>query len=87
MQTTLYYEFGAVTVNHFANYAGATQLNDYSLADVGVSSTWNEASKYSLKASVSRRLGINPAANSVTGANSDGSIGHTRYWLSASFNF
>ena len=87
LQTTLYYEFGAVTVNHFANYPGATQLNDYSLADVGISSTWNEESKYSIKASVSRRLGINPAANSATGANSDGSIGRTRYWLSASFYF
>ena len=87
LQALISYNYGAIIVNNNANYAGALALNKYSLSGVGMGLNWIEAGKYSLKANVSRKLGTNPAANIFTGADSDGSIGHTRYWLSASVYF
>ena len=87
LQGMLFYNYGAVIVNHNPNYPGATALDHYSLSGIGLGLNWSDAGKYSIKASVSRKLGTNPAANPFTGADSDGSIGHTRYWLSASVYF
>ena len=71
------------------NAAGSaiSSLNSQSLQGVGLSLTWSSAQGHELVATWSHRVGQNPAANPITGADSDGTRTLNRLWLSALLNF
>ena len=100
--TGLKYRFDAsYTVNGFADwgriqaYRNNLSVNNTELANVnlqslrgiGLSLNWHDTQGRELSATWSRRMGINPGANTSTGADSDGTRTLHRLWLSAALNF
>ena len=92
---------GAFTLNAFADWgriqiyknnlsaAGSALIgvNNQTLQGKGLSLNWRSQQGHELAATWSRRSGQNPAANSTTGADSDGTRTLNRLWLSAALNF
>ena len=87
LQTSFAYDYASVFINQHANYPGASVPNHYSLSGIAAGVNLNKARRYQFSANIGRKLGSNPAANPNTGADSDGTTGHTRYWLSGSLYF
>ena len=87
LQTSFAYDYASVFINQHANYPGASAPNHYSLSGIAAGVNLNKARRYQFSANIGRKLGSNPAANPNTGADSDGTTGHTRYWLSGSLYF
>lgn len=71
------------------NAAGSaiSTANTQSLQGMGLSLSWRSVQGHELAATWSRRSGQNPAANTSTGADSDGTRTLNRLWLSAALNF
>ena len=83
-------DWGRVQVyqdNRDAAGSAITSLNNQTLKGVGMGLSWRAAQGHELSATWSRRLGHNPAANTSTGADSDGTRNLNRFWLSAALNF
>ena len=71
------------------NAAGSaiSTVNTQSLQGTGLTLSWRSLQGHELAATWSRRSGQNPAANTSTGADSDGTRTLNRLWLSAALNF
>lgn len=71
------------------NAAGSaiSTANTQSLQGMGLSLSWRSVQGHEMAATWSRRSGQNPAANTSTGADSDGTLTLNRLWLSAALNF
>lgn len=79
-------------INQYRNNWGSTgnelsNTNTQHLQGVGLSMTWRDTQGYEISATWSRRQGVNPAINTTTGADSDGTRIVNRLWLSAALNF
>ena len=82
-----FYDFGWIKVNHDNNVTSPASPNGYSLEGVGITLSWQVTPTTDIKATVSQRLGNNPAANATTGLDGDGTKKITRFWLSANVAF
>jgi hemolysin activation/secretion protein len=83
-------DWGRVQVyrnNHTASGSELMAVNMQSLKGWGLSTQWRSAQGQELSLTYSRRLGVNPAANASTGADSDGTRVLNRLWLSVALNF
>ena len=71
------------------NAAGTelTEANSQTLKGVGLNFTWRSLQGPELSATWSRRQGVNPAANALTGVDSDGTRTMNRLWFSAALIF
>lgn len=78
----VFYDHGRVQVNRDPGYPGAPTLNNYALRGYGLGLSWQLPGGHALRAMVARRVGSNPAANTTTGMDSDGSKTGSRFWLS-----
>jgi len=85
-----FYDYGKARVNH-NNYQAdgvtpLTTLNHYQIRGYGFSLGWQNVKGVDLKASVAKRIGLNPNPT-AQGMDQDGTYRNPRYWLSASFGF
>jgi hemolysin activation/secretion protein len=83
---TGFYDYGRVTVNRNNGFAGAANLNDYSLKGDGLSLAWATPVGVNLKAVWARRIGDNPNPT-ATGNDQDGTLVKNRFWLTAALPF
>jgi hemolysin activation/secretion protein len=86
-QMVAFYDHGRVQVHQQADYAGAPEVNRVTLKGVGLGANWSPAPRISLRVQVARRVGVNPLAQSITGADSDGSHSLFRTWLNFNYLF
>jgi hemolysin activation/secretion protein len=89
---TEFYDYGRATANRNNNKADGTgvisDVNDYQVKGVGLTLGWQSIQGIDLKATVARRIGINPNAKSLDPRlDQDGTYRNPRYWLSATFAF
>lgn len=84
---TGFYDCGWVKVNRDNNIASPASPNSYHLQGYGISLAWQVAGVIDLKATLSQRIGNNPAANSNTGMDGDGTRTLNRIWLTAGLVF
>ena len=82
-----FYDYGWVKPNHDNSVASPANPNGYALDGYGISLVWQAAPSMDIKATVAQRAGNNPAANTTTGLDSDGTKKITRIWLSSSVAF
>jgi hemolysin activation/secretion protein len=87
MQLAVFYDHGQVQVNHSSDFSAAAAVNRVSLRGAGLGLHWAPAPQVNLRAQVAHRLGSNPLASAVTGADADGSASPTRSWLGLSALF
>ena len=85
-QASVFYDMGWIqqfkSTGHFQDLA--TQLtgpNTYNLKGWGVGVSYNYNNRVSMKFTVASRIGSNPGANPVTGADGDGTNDRTRFWF------
>jgi hemolysin activation/secretion protein len=81
---TGFYDYGWVKVNHDNTVSSPANPNSFHLEGYGVSLAWQAAQSVDIKATLSQRIGSNPAAQ-ANGTDSDGTKNATRIWLSANF--
>lgn len=86
-RTWAFYDQGWVTVNRRNDFTGAPAVNAFSLKGLGLGLGYEHESGLALKLAVARRLGENPNANALTGADQDGTLVKTRVWASAMARF
>jgi hemolysin activation/secretion protein len=91
---TGFYDHGQVKTfknNAWANGSGnlnsGTAPNDVTLKGYGFSLAWAPQTSTELRATLARRIGTNPLANTGTGADGDGTHTFNRLWLNATFSF
>ncbi len=84
---TGFYDYGRVKVNRDNSIASPANPNDYNLQGYGVTVAWQATQAMDFKATVAQRMGSNPAANTTTGMDADGTKKITRIWLSTSIAF
>ena len=84
---TGFYDYGRVKVNRDNSIASPANPNDYNLQGYGVTVAWQATQAIDFKATVAQRMGNNPAANTTTGMDGDGTKKITRIWLSSSVAF
>ncbi len=89
---TEFYDYGRATANRNNNKADGTgvisDVNHIQLRGVGITLGWQSIQGIELKATVARRLGLNPNAKSLDPRlDQDGTYRNPRYWLSATFAF
>lgn len=91
---TGFYDRGHVQAfkdNAYANGSGSLNSgsapNNYSLSGYGASMTWQPQSGVELRATVARRVGTSPLANTSTGADTDGTRKLNRVWVNATVSF
>jgi hemolysin activation/secretion protein len=84
---TGFYDYGRVKVNRDNAVASPANPNDYNLQGYGVTVAWQATPTVDLKATVAQRMGSNPAANTTTGMDGDGTKKVTRFWLSSGITF
>ena len=82
-----FYDYGHVKVNLDNSISSSANPNDYCLQGYGVSVAWKPSSAVDVKLTVAQRIGTNPAANSSTGMDGDGTKTETRIWFSTSIAF
>jgi hemolysin activation/secretion protein len=87
LQLSAFYDHGQVQVNQQPDFSGAALINRVSLKGVGLGLNWSPLPQYSLRAQMARRLGANPLAHALTGADADGSHSLMRSWLGLSALF
>jgi len=78
-----FYDAGLTVINRFNDYPGALGLNAYGLRGGGIWWGWsipNSLGMANLKLTWARRMGENPARNSL-GNDQDGSYVLDRFWL------
>ena len=85
-----FYDYGKARVNRNNFQAdGVTVLsniNDYQIKGYGFSLGWQSVKGIDLKATVAKRIGLNPNAT-AQGMDQDGTYKNPRYWLSATVAF
>ena len=81
-QASVFYDMGWIQQNKNPGYL-QEQLtpNTYYLKGWGVGVSYNYNNRVSMKLSVASRIGGNPGANPVTGADGDGTNDRTRVWF------
>ena len=84
---TGFYDYGRVKVNRDNAIASPANPNDYNLQGYGVTVAWQATQAVDVKATVAQRMGSNPAANTTTGMDGDGTKKVTRFWLSSGITF
>jgi hemolysin activation/secretion protein len=84
---TGFYDYGRVQVNHDNAITSPANPNDYNLQGYGITLTWQAAPSADFKATLAQRMGSNPAANTTTGMDADGTQKITRIWLSTSIAY
>lgn len=84
---TGFYDYGRVKVNRDNSIASPANPNDYNLQGYGLTIAWQASQAMEFKATLAQRMGSNPAANSTTGMDADGTKKITRFWLSTSIAF
>lgn len=89
IQVVGFADHGQVTLHH-QTWAGAITTisgrNRYHLSGAGIGLNITEAGRYSLRASVARKIGSNPG-RSLSGQDSDNTNNKTRLWLQAAVWF
>lgn len=90
-QASLFYDMGWIqqfkSVGHFQQ--GALQAlgpNTYNLKGWGAAVSYNYNNRVSMKLTVASRIGGNPGANIITGADGDGTNDRTRFWFNVVIN-
>ncbi|MCD8565793.1 MAG: hypothetical protein LRY53_09230 [Burkholderiaceae bacterium] len=85
-QASVFYDIGWIQQNkslgHFQNVA--EQLlgpNTYYLKGFGAGISYNYNNRVSMKFTVASRIGSNPRADRLTGADGDGTNDRTRFWF------
>lgn len=81
-QASLFYDMG--WIQQFKSTTHLTELltpNTFYLKGWGAGLSYNYNNRVSMKFMVARRIGSNPVANSITGADGDGTNASTRYWF------
>jgi hemolysin activation/secretion protein len=77
--------------NAWANGSGrlnaGTAPNDVTLKGFGVSLAWAPQANTDLRATLARRIGTSPIANTSNGLDADGTLKINRLWLNATFSF
>lgn len=86
-QLTGFYDYGFIHQSHNASYTGAPLVNDASLRGVGLGVAFTESGRYSVKATLSQRIGDNPLQNPLNGKDGDGSYEPSRLWVNATVFF
>lgn len=84
---TGFYDYGRVRVNRDNAVTSPANPNDYNLQGMGLTLAWQATQAVDFKATMAQRMGNNPAANSTTGMDADGTKKTTRLWLSTSIAF
>ena len=79
-----FYDYGKARVNR--NNIQATDINDYQIRGYGFSLGWQNIKGVDLKATVAKRVGLNPNPT-AQGNDQDGTFKNPRYWLSANVAF
>ena len=91
LQLTAFYDHGSIKQNDKPwagwNAANPSQANRYSLKGAGVGVIYTQPGRFVIRGSVARRIGDNPAALAVTGADNDGSLHKLRGWISMVASF
>ena len=82
-----FFDVGHITVNRKNNFSSAATVNDFVIKGAGVAFNWQVRNSLELKAILARRIGHNPNADSITGADQDGSLVKNRLWVSANYLF
>lgn len=91
--SSVFYDYGHVQAfKNNTTASGGTNTtqgypNSYNLSGYGVSMAWQPASGSEIKATVARRIGSNPNANTSTGMDGDGTLKTNRIWISGTFSF
>lgn len=85
-QASVFYDFGWIQqLKSPAHLSADARLlagpNEYNLKGFGAAVSYNYNNRVSMKFTVARRIGGNPAANIVTGADGDGTNDKTRFWF------
>ena len=81
LQMIGFYDHGHIRLDHDGSYAGALLPATATLKGAGIGLSWNQPGKYTLRASLARRIGDNPLRTLATGKDQDGSYDKTRLWL------
>lgn len=84
---TGFYDRGQVKVNRDNNITSPASPNVMRLQGYGLTAAWQATPAMDFKTTLAQRMGGNPAANSTTGLDSDGTKKVTRVWLSSSIAF
>lgn len=87
MTLTGFYDYGRVKVNRDNAITSPANPNDYNLQGLGLTLAWQATQAVDFKATVAQRMGNNPAANSNTYMDADGTKKVNRIWLSAGISF
>jgi hemolysin activation/secretion protein len=93
LTASAFYDYGHVQAyknNTTASGGTNTQQgypNSYAISGIGTSLAWQDGKGNEVRATLARRLGTNPNANTSTGMDSDGTLNKNRIWLSASLGF
>ena len=85
-QASLFYDFGWIQqFKSAAHLSPDARLvagpNEYNLKGWGAAISYNYNNRVSMRFTVARRIGGNPAANIATGADGDGTNDKTRFWF------
>jgi hemolysin activation/secretion protein len=86
-QASLFYDMG--WIQQFKSTSHLTQMlgpNTYNLKGWGASVSYNHNNVVSLRFTVASRIGGNPNANPITGADGDGTNDRTRFWFNVTVN-
>jgi hemolysin activation/secretion protein len=61
--------------------------NSFNIAGYGASMAWQDGRGSEVRATLARRTGTNPNANTTTGMDSDGTLNVNRVWVTATLGF
>jgi hemolysin activation/secretion protein len=90
LQATVFHDHGRVSWSQDPDAMppdNAQNLNSYSLRGAGLGLRYTYASSTTVNLTWSRRLGVNPVANTSTGADADGTRLLDRFWVNVSSFF
>jgi hemolysin activation/secretion protein len=82
----VFYDHGWINL-HKQPWASYTGLGTYELEGVGVGLAWQPTRDFAASLLLASKVGTNPGANSITGADSDAKNGRMRVWVSANYQF
>ena len=85
-RSLLFYDQGWVTLRQSV-VAGTTTVNNYILNGAGFSVVWSPTPSTEMALMPTWKLRANPAADTTTGADSDGKTSKMRLWLFATQQF
>lgn len=93
LTASTFYDYGYVQAykdNTTASGGTNTQqgyLNSFNISGYGASIAWQDGRSNEFRATVARRTGSNPNANTTTGMDSDGTLKENRIWVTATIGF